>query len=343
MEDANLGMRPREREAVSSLGKTSLRFWLRNGTIVLATAGLMYAGYMSAMSPSTRMVETRRPVFSDADAAPPARLEHLEAGLRFDDRLPPEGWSRLVLKSTPRLVSGDLDTLSEEAFKTAARIRLAIAAHVVPTPGSSDRYALDRVGIGLSASADDDKGDVIVTPRVVGGSKGPWTTKERIILTAGSFELSHSALVAASPTFALVRIPTKYLKAGEHQKTSLLYAFLVDAGSGRLRTFVWREDDGQAPQVLHELQTPATVDGALDVKASKLAGIPLAWSFALTSIPGDTRRAIAPELASRLAPGRIDTTAPDELEATIAAVAEAPPLKVPSKEKRPTSSRSPAP
>ena len=319
-----------------------MRFWLRNGTVVLATAGLLYAGYLSAMPPSARMVETRRPVFSDTDEAPPARLVHLEAGLRFDERRPPKGWSRLVLKSTPRLVSGDLDTLSEEAFKTAGRIRVAIAAHVVSTPGSTGRFALDRVGVGLSASADDDKGDVIVTPRVVGGSKGPWTTKERIILTAGSFELSHTALVAASSTFALVRVPTKYLRAGEHQKASLLYAFLVNAASGRLRTFVWREDADQAPSVVNELETPATIVGPLDVKASKLAGIPLAWSFALTSIPGEIKRAIAPELAERLAPGRIDATAPVELEATIAAVAEAP-IKAPAKAKRPASAKSPAP
>jgi hypothetical protein len=328
---------------VSSLGKTTLRFWLRGGTFVLAAVGLLYAGYLSATTSSTRMVETRRPVYSDSDAAPPARLEYLDAGLRFDERRPPEGWSRLVLKSTPRLVSGDLDTLSDEAFRTAARVRLAIAAHVARTPGASGRYTLDRVGVGLAAAADDG-GDVIVTPRVVGGSKGPWTTKERIVLTAGSFELSHAALVAAAPTFALVRIPTKFLKGGEHQQASLDYAFLVDADSGRLRTFVWREDAGRGPRVVNELETPATIDGALDVQASKLAGIPFAWSFALTSIPGETHRAVAPELAERLAPGRIDATAPDELEATIAAVAETP-VKVRAKAPatRPASSRSPAP
>ncbi len=193
--------------------------------------------------------------------------------------------------------------------------------------------------MGLSAAADDDKGDVIVTPRVVGGSKGPWTTKERIILAAGAFELSHAALVAASSRFALIRIPTKYLLADEHQNASLVYAFLVEADSGRLRTFVWREDAGRAPGIVNELETPAVIDGALDVKASKFAGIPLAWSFALTSIPGEIQRAVAPELADRLAPGRIDAAAPAELEATIAALAEAP---VKAKASRPASSKSPA-
>ncbi len=150
--------------------------------------------------------------------------------------------------------------------------------------------------------------------------------------------------MAASPTFALVRIPTKYLQAGEHLKASLLYAFLVNAASGRLRTFVWREDAARAPSVVNELETPAAIVGPLDVKASKLAGIPLAWSFALVTIPGEIKHAVAPELAGRLAPGRIDATPPAELEATIAAVAKAP-VKAPEKPKatRPTSSRTPAP
>ncbi|APW63954.1 hypothetical protein BSF38_05542 [Paludisphaera borealis] len=337
---ADVEMQPRERVAVNSLenATSSSKYWLRNGMVGLAAAALLYAGYGRSISQPSRVVETRRPVFSGPGSAPPARLVHLEAGARFDDRRPPEGWSRLVLKSTPRLTSGDLDTLSEEAFKTAGRVRLAIVADVVPT--DSGRYALDRVGVGLSAPADDDKGDVIVTPRVVDGSKGPWSTKQRIILTAGSFELSHAALVAATPTFALVRMPTKYLLAGEHKKASLLYAFLVDAASGRLRTFVWRDAADQAPRVLNELETPATVDGVLDVKAGKLAGIPITWSFAMTTTPGETEHAVAPELAERLAPGRIEATAPDELESTITAVSAAP---VKARREQPASSETPAP
>lgn len=311
---------------MSKLEKAPSKFWLGNGMVGLATAAMLYVGYVSATTRPSRVVETRRPVFSGPDVAEPARLVHLEAGTQFDDQRPPEGWSRLILKSTPRLDSGDLDTLSEEAFKTAERVRLVIVADVVPAPRAG-RYVLDRVGVGLSARAADDKGDVIVTPRVVAGSKGPWTTKQRIILTAGSFELSHAALVAASPMFALIRVPTKYLRAGEHQKTSVLYAFLVEPDTGRLRTFAWLEDAGNAPRLIHELKTPALIDGTLDVKAGKIAGIPLTWSFAMTSVPGEIQREVAPELAERLASEKVDAIAPDELEATIAAVAATPAIR----------------
>jgi len=330
----------RERFIVNSLKFLSpIRFRVRYGMLGLATLALMYAGYAGATSRSPRVVQTRRPAFSTPDAASPARLVHLEAGTRFDDRRPPEGWSRLVLKSTPRLVSGDLDTLSEEAFKTAGRVRLAIVAAVAPTPDSRG-YALDRVGVGLSALADDDKGDVIVTPRAVEGSKGTWSAKQRIILAAASYELSHAALVAATPKFALVRMPTKYLLDREHAKTRLLYAFLVDAESGRLRTFVWREDAQGPPRVVNELASPAAIDSALDVKAGKLAGIPITWSFAMTAVPGEAEIEIDAALAERLAPGRIETTAPDELEATIAAVAA---TTVKATSERPAYSRSPEP
>jgi hypothetical protein len=328
----------RERFVVNSLQSASLTpSRVRTGMIGLATVALLYAGYAGATPRSPRVVETRKPVFSAPGANAPARLVHLEAGARFDDRRPPEGWSRLVLKSTPRLASGDLDTLSEEAFETATRVRLAIVADVVATPGHG--HALDRVGVGLSAPADGE-GDVIVTPRDVGGSKGPWSAKQRIILAAASYELSHAALVAATPTFALVRMPTKFLLDGEHAKASLLYAFLVDAESGRLRTFAWREDAQGPPRVVNELETPAAITGALDVKAGRLAGIPITWSFALTVVPGEDRVEVDAELADRLAPGRIEATAPDELEATITAVAEA---SVTASSGHPAYSRSPAP
>jgi hypothetical protein len=307
--------------------------------IGLAVLALLYAGYAGATPRSPRVVETRRPVFAAPVAVTPAQLVHLEAGTRFDDRRPPEGWSHLVLKSTPRLASGDLATVSEEAFKTAGRIRLAIVADVVPTPGRGG-YTLERVGAGLSAEADDDEGDVIVTPRTVDGSKGPWSAKQRIILAAASYELSHASLVAATPTFALIRLPTKFLLDGEHAKTSLLYAFLVDGESGRLRAFTWREDAGGIPRVINELHTPAAIDGALDVKAGRLAGIPITWSFAMTAVPGEDPIEVDAGLAEQLAPGRIEASAPDELEATIAAIA-ATTIKAPSG--RPAYSRSPAP
>ena len=63
---------------------------------------------------------------------PAAKLVHLAPGSRIEPEGPPAGWSHLVIKSLPRLATGDLDTVSSQAFETAGRVRLVIVADVQP-------------------------------------------------------------------------------------------------------------------------------------------------------------------------------------------------------------------
>ena len=51
------------------------------------------------------------------------RFVHLEPGSRLEGQSAPQGWSHLVIKSIPKLATGDLDTVSSQAFETARRIR----------------------------------------------------------------------------------------------------------------------------------------------------------------------------------------------------------------------------
>ena len=138
------------------------------------------------------LAEDRPPVpaASIPISAPAAHLVLLAPGGRLDGESPPARWGHLVLKSIPRLATGDLDTVSEQAFETARKVRVAIVAELRRSPSGPAPYILDRVGVGLCAPAEDGSGDVVVSPTSLEGSKRPWTAKQRIVLTAASFELA---------------------------------------------------------------------------------------------------------------------------------------------------------
>ena len=251
---------------------------------------------------------------------PPARLIQLEAGTRLQGEGPPSGWSHLVIKSIPKLATGDLDTVSEQAFEIAQRIRPLIVADIKPSSSDPESsFHLDRVGVGLCAPGQDGKGDVVVSSSSVEGTRGPWTTKQRLILAAMSFETSHARLTAATSSFALVRTPVTYLVSGAHQKIDLYYALLVDPRTGKLQTLVWPDSSSASPKD----PSPSTArrlsstvfDLPQDVHATRILGsLPVSWSFAIRELPSGIDVAIPPELIALLTSEGGDASHSAEIE-----------------------------
>jgi hypothetical protein len=221
----------------------------------------------------------------------PARLVHLEPGLRFTDEHLPEGWTDLVFKSVPRLTSGDLVTVSAGAHEIAQRIRPIMLAEVGRASADpSSPYQLRRVGVGVCAPGKEDWTDVVVSAMSVAGTRGEWTAKERLILAALSYESSRARMPAATATFALVRTPVVFLVAGRHRKLDMCYALQVDPRTGKLATIVWPDlsspsDKGPQPAIARRL-TSRVFDLPQDVHAVRALGsIPVSWSFAIRGLP----------------------------------------------------------
>lgn len=282
---------------MSTMNTIPPRLLLRAAVVVLAVVPFLATGFAPGpdADPVAIIESTGGAAASPISDVGPTELVWLTPGTRLRDDMPPAGWSHVAFKSTPVLASGALDTLSPEAHATARRIRLVILADV-----SGAR--LRRVGVGLSApivGEASEPGDVIVAATNVGDLSGEWSTKERIILAAGSRELGRADLATSTPTFALVRTPTTCQVGNDHETVGVMYALMVEPGSGRLRLFACKPPaDGGSP-VIRELKTPAIVDGPLHVKAKTFAGYPVSWSFAMTDIPeGDERQ--VPEDLTRL-------------------------------------------
>lgn len=232
------------------------------------------------------------------------RVVHLPVGLVIGST-PPEGWSHLVIKSLPRLGSGDLGSLPRSAARTASLFRTVILADVGQLPNQPGRRVLRRVGLGLCVP--DQRGrDVVVMPgrdTEAGVSLG---LTDRLVLDAAEDQLSRGKLAAATPTFALYRAPAVLAVRGTHHEIVVCYAFLVVPGDGDLRTLVWMQEKAQAEAPAQkravELAPNLVYECPLDVRAKRLLGaIPVSWSFAMTGLPPGRPREVSGTAARLIA------------------------------------------
>ena len=205
-----------------------------------------------------------------------------------------------MIKSLPRLASGDLGALPRSAFQTAALIRTVILADVGRSADDQSRFALRRVGVGLCIP-DPSRGDVVVESGRLEELGVRLGMLEKVVLKSAEAELALGRLIAAGTTFALYRGPTFLQEGRAHHRVELFYAFLVDEQSGDLRVLVWSQEgtnDGQAaPARLVELRPNLVFDCPLNVKAEWLLGtVPVSWSFAMEGLPPGQPRPVSSDL-----------------------------------------------
>jgi hypothetical protein len=217
------------------------------------------------------------------------RLVYLQPGLLVTDK-PPSGWSHLVVKSIPRIASGDQGTLPSSASKTAAYFRTVIVANVKPIDADEKEFELERIGVGMCVPQDEDH-DMVVTADRLDALGLHLSTVHRLVLDAAESEMAEGRIIARTPTFALFRSPATVVVSGnEHRKVNLCYAFCVDRNAGKLNVAVWTMSTDaklqRAPSALVKLGANPLFDCQLDVKAKRILGtVPYSWSFALRTLP----------------------------------------------------------
>jgi hypothetical protein len=211
-------------------------------------------------------------------------------GTRVKDE-PPRGWSHLVLKSIPRLESGDLDTLPSFASATATLFRSVILADVRPGPGGGAPYRLARVGLGLCVPAGGV--DTVVIPDRAGEAPFALGMIERTVLDRAHAELKKARLVARAERFAVLASPSELRVEGRHEHVWLFYAFVTNPADGKIDVIVWTTTADPARKALLSSLTllpPRLIERCgLDVRAERLLGaLPVNWSFAMVAPPPGT-------------------------------------------------------
>lgn len=244
------------------------------------------------MATGTTEVRAEGDDVKGTEATRAATLVRLTPGTQVNGpRDVPAGWTHLVIKSVPRLTSGDLASLPGIARRTATRFRTVILAEVRPSGERTARFVLRRLGIGLCTPIDGV--DTVVSSATVDALHAPLGIVERVVLEKAEEELMRGGIRARTPTFALYSAPTLQKQGSGHEPVLLRYAFLVDPVAGSLHTFVWSQASDPARRTAPErliLMPPGLVnDSQVDVLAERVLNtVAVNWSFALAALPTGT-------------------------------------------------------
>jgi hypothetical protein len=217
-------------------------------------------------------------------------LVFLKPGTRVGEK-PPEEWTHMVLKSVPRLATGDRGTLPKGSAETATMFRTALLADVKPVDTQETEFELVRIGLGVCVPVPhEEDNDMVVTAGALEALGLRFSMVERAVLDAAEAEMAEGRIIARTPTFALFRSPVMLIMDGEHKKARIYYAFCVDRNTGRLRVAAWtmRPDQkpAQAPATLVKLESDGAFDCQIDVRAKRILGtVPYSWSFAMRTLP----------------------------------------------------------
>ncbi len=231
-----------------------------------------------------------------------SKLVYLQPGLLIGDK-PPEGWSHIVVKSLPRLASGDKDSLPKEAARTAAYFRTVILANVKPVDVDEKDFELTQIGIGICVPQKGQNKDIVVAADRLEALGLHLSWVQKMTLDAMEAEMAKGRIIAGTPTFALFRGPGTVVAAGnEHREVNLNYAFCVDRRTGKLQVGLWTSAleprDTRAPQTMVRLDSKPIFDCKIDVQTKKLFGVavPGTWSFAMSVLPAGQRVAVPHDL-----------------------------------------------
>ncbi len=226
---------------------------------------------------------------------------YLQPGTLIGDK-PPSGWSHLVLKSIPRLATGDRGTLPAGSSKTATMFRSVVVADVKPVNIEEKEFELVQIGLGVCVPVPHDESrDVVVTADRLQALGLHFSAVQRAVLDASESEMAEGRIIARTPTFALFRSPVTAVSGTEHRKLNIYYAFCVERSTGRLRVAVWTmRPEAKAltpPTVMVKLGSKAVCECEIDVRAKRILGaIPYSWSFAMKSLPPGHTVQVSPHL-----------------------------------------------
>jgi hypothetical protein len=278
------------------------------------------------------------------------KLVYLHPGTKLTEK-PPEGWSHLVLKSLPRLASGDQADLPTSASKIATMFRTFIVANVKPLDLAEKDFILDMIGIGL-CTPNEEGSDTVVNGERADALGLHLSTVERLVLDATEAKLAEGRVIVRTPTFALFRGPALLATAGKHHKVDVYYAFCVERTTGRLHVAVWslptpgfRATPPPVQMVALGSSKPS-YDCPVDVRATRILGLPINYSFAMQDLPPGRVLEIPTTLGESLveaarSPSKVDAeemetairkllvTVPDVVKAVYESVPAAPVIPLP--------------
>jgi hypothetical protein len=214
---------------------------------------------------------------------------------------PPPGWSRLVVKSHPKIAPEHLNHVNSLTARKASLLFAAVLADVRPADdGRPPRHRLRSIAVGLGVQV---KGqDMILSPDTLSTLGSDLDLIDRTVLEATYERQLHAKLLIRSPLFALVDAPVPFRCGTKNRFIAYRYAFVVDEKTGHLDVLLWGVDGsgqcGQELSVLRHLPPNLITEPPLYVDDDEFnLSVPKERAFGVGRMPdGDAQWTLPAEL-----------------------------------------------
>lgn len=275
----------------------------------VASAPVAAAEPASSSRPTEKFYETRP-------------LGRIAPGTRIADQ-PPEGWTHLILKSQPRVTTGDIDGVPAIAVRLSSLLFTAVVAKVAAQPvDGSQQFVLESCAVGVGTNIQG--ADVIVTSATqqqLGANLGLLPSA---VLQQTEQSLSQYVEVARSPTMCVLDCPSVIVRGDQHETVTLRQAVIVDPRNGQLFSVFWFLDkDPARPERLlggecHLMASNLVYDCQMRVDRDEFTlGIPGPEAFAMVALPANRPVPLTSELKAVAGAARFTPTTTYQLEVAL--------------------------
>lgn len=229
----------------------------------------------------------------------PRAVDLLPTGLAIE-KTPPTGWSHLIIKSHPRIRDEDLNRVNSTTARLSSAIFTAFCVNVANDGGSAAPYRLEKIAVGVGTRINGK--DLIVSPDSQGKLGARLGMLGRQVLSRTYERQKDVAVLAQSPTSAIVDAPVVMRRRQHNRFVNFRYLLLVDSKTGGLDALLWLVDRNEAGEILGavgdiECLPPNKIeDAALYVDDAQFTlGLPSDLAFGVMRLPQGKQRLAMPE------------------------------------------------
>ncbi len=242
---------------------------------------------------ASHLISLQRPAAAANDALfQPTPIAVVDPGTRVEDESEAVSWNRKILVASPKINSGDVDSLSGSIRDAATKCALTIMARVDKSD-SHGQYELKQIGVGYSVEGP--AGRIIISSETASDLDVPLGFIARQVLKTNERQLADVSLIAQSPALAMFDAPSVMLRNGQHREYLTRHLVYLDQVSGEGGLVTWLlvppsdEEHPMAiinqPMRVTKWNTNETRRIHVDADEFNFLGVPGELAFALEDLP----------------------------------------------------------
>ena len=147
-------------------------------------------------------------------------------------------WNRVVLLATPKITSGDVDSLSAAIQTAATTLSLTVMATVTNTPtANGNQFSLREIGVGYSLPIAGRRTVVdSASQSQLGANLG---FIQRRVLSQNETQLGQVKQIIQTTTMSIFDAPAIMHRNGKHRNYITRHLIWIDANTGQGAMLVW--------------------------------------------------------------------------------------------------------